>query len=84
MAITLKLNPELEAHLVAQARASGMTVDAYLVSVVEGAVLPLAHHALSPEKRASAFEMWSANHRSSTPLSDYSISRDGMYEGLDR
>ncbi|HWY20126.1 MAG TPA: hypothetical protein VNX26_02840 [Candidatus Acidoferrum sp.] len=36
---------------------------------------------LSPEERAAAFEEWSAGHRPTPPLSDYAVSRDGMYEG---
>jgi hypothetical protein len=40
MTVTLNLKPELEAGIVAQSQASGMTVEAYLLSVVEGAVLP--------------------------------------------
>jgi predicted transcriptional regulator len=38
---------------------------------------------LSPEERAVAFEAWSAGHRSTPPLSDYAVSRDGVYEGRD-
>jgi hypothetical protein len=83
MTVTLNLKPELEAGLLAQARANGMTVEQYLLSVVESAVLPAKQEALSPEERAAAFEAWSAGHRSRPPLSDYAVSRDGMYEGRD-
>jgi len=83
MTVTLNLKPELEAGLLAQAHASGMTVEEYLLSVVEGAVSPTVQSALSPEARASAFEAWSAGHRPTSPLSDYSVSRDSMYEGRD-
>ncbi|MGB7555270.1 MAG: hypothetical protein WBM04_12920 [Candidatus Korobacteraceae bacterium] len=79
MTVTLKLKPEIEAGLLAQAEASGMTVEAYLVSVVEGAVLPVPPKPLSAEERAAAFEVWSANHRPTPPLSDYAVSREGMY-----
>jgi hypothetical protein len=81
MTVTLNLKPEIEAGLVAQA--SGMTVEEYLFSVVEGAVLPATQKALSAEERATAFEAWSASHRPTPPLSDYAVSRDGMYEGRD-
>ena len=81
MTVTLNLKPELEAGLLAQARASGMTVEEYLLAVVEGAVLPTAQRALSAEERAAAFEAWSAGHRPTPPLSDYAVSRDGMHEG---
>ena len=83
MTVTLKFKPELEAGLLAQAQASGMTVEEYLLSMVEGVVFPGAQKALSPEERAAAFEAWSANHRPTPPLSDYAVSREAMYEGRD-
>lgn len=83
MTVTLNLKPELEAGIFAQAQASGMTVEAYLLSVVEGAVLPATHQKLSAEERAAAFEAWSVGHRPTPPLSDYAISREGFYEGRD-
>ena len=83
MTVTLHLAPEVEAELVAQARASGMTVEEYLLSVVEGAVLKPAQIGLSAEERAAAFEAWSAAHRPTPPLSDYAVSREGIYESRD-
>ena len=62
MTVTLNLKPEVEAGLLAQAQASGMTVEEYLLSLVEGVVLPAAPTTLSPEQRAAAFESWSAGH----------------------
>jgi hypothetical protein len=81
MTVTLNFKPEIEAGLLAQAQTSGMTVEEYLLSVVEGVVLPGTKNTLSPEQRAAAFEAWSANHRVTPPLSDYAISREAMYEG---
>jgi len=83
MTITLNFKPEIEAGLLAQAQAAGMTVEEYLLSMVEGAVLPATTNALSPEQRAAAFEAWSANHRATPALSDYAVSREAMYEGRD-
>jgi len=83
MTVTLNLKPELEAGLLARARASGMTVEEYLLSMVEGAVLPMTQKILSAEERAAAFEAWSAGHRPTPALSDYAVSRAGMYEGRD-
>lgn len=81
MTVTLNLKPELEAGLLAQARASGMTVEEYLLSVVEGAVLPTMQKTLSAEQRAAAFEAWSAGHRPTPLLSDFAVSRESIYEG---
>lgn len=81
MTVTLTFKPEVEAGLLAQAQASGTTVEEYLLSMVEGAVLPATPQSLSPEQRAAAFEAWSASHPLTPPLSDYAVSREAMYEG---
>jgi hypothetical protein len=81
MTVTLKLKPEVEAGLLAQARASGMSIEEYVLSVVEGTVPLGVKNRLSPEERAAAFEAWSAGHRPTPPLSDYAVSREAMYEG---
>jgi hypothetical protein len=83
MTVTLNLKPEVEAGLLAQAHAAGMTLEDYLLSMVEGAVLPASQPALTPEQRAAAFEAWSASHRPTPPLSDYAVSREAMYDGSD-
>jgi hypothetical protein len=57
MTVTLHLRPEVEAGLLAQARASGLTVEEFLLSVVEGAVLSAAQETQPrevPEDRAEA------------------------------
>jgi hypothetical protein len=81
MTVTLKFKPEVEAGLLVQAQASGMSVEEYVLSLVEGAVLPVLESRLSPEERAAAFEAWSAGHRPTPLLSDYAVSREAMYEG---
>jgi hypothetical protein len=40
MTVTLNLKPEVEAGLAVRAQAGGMTMEQYLLSVVEGAVFP--------------------------------------------
>jgi len=81
MTVTLNFKPEVEAGLLAQAQASGMSVEEYVLRVVEGTVLPAAKNRLWPEERAAAFEAWSAGHRPTPLLSDYAVSREAMYEG---
>jgi hypothetical protein len=83
MTVTLHLKPEVEAGLLAQAHASGMTLEEYLLSMVEGAVLPKSLQELTAEERAAAFESWSANHRPTADLSDHAVSRESMYGGND-
>ena len=67
MTVTLNLKPELEAGLFAQAQASGMTVEEYLPSVVEGAMIPTMPQTLSAEERAAAFEAWSLGRQATDP-----------------
>ena len=71
MTATLKSKPEVEAGPLAQAQASGLSVEQYVVAVVEGTVLPAVKNRLSPEQRAAAFEAWSASHRPTPRLPDY-------------
>ena len=78
--VTLTLRPELEAGLLAQARANGMTLEQYLLSLIEGATFSAPKTDLSPQERATAFESWSANHRHTENLSDYAVSRESMYK----
>ena len=84
MTVTLHLKPEVEAGLLVHAQASGLTVEAFLLRVVEGAVRPATEKPQSAEERAAAFEAWSLGHRINPPLSDYAVSRDAIYEGQDR
>ena len=83
MTVALNFKPEVEAGLLAQAQISGMTVEEYLLSMVEGVVLSAAPKTISSEQRAAAFESWSANHRATPPLSDCAVSREAMYDGRD-
>jgi hypothetical protein len=82
MTVTLKLTPEIEAGLLAQAKASGMTLEEYLLSLVEASVFS-GKQALASDERASAFEAWSASHRATPPLSDDAVSREAMYGDRD-
>ena len=80
MTITLELKPEVEASLLALAGARGLSLEEYLLTMVES----LPANELLPEERAAAFEAWSASHRSTPLLSDYAVSRDSIYEGRGR
>lgn len=81
MAIILKIKPELEAGLRAQAEARGKTLDEYLLSLVEGAVASSTNGTASAEERAAAFEAWARSHPPfAPPLSDDAISRESIYD----
>lgn len=84
MPVKLNLKPEVEAGLIAQAQATGMTLEEYLLSMLEGVALSATQKSLSPEERAASFETWSAGHRPTPDLSDYAVSREAMYEDPNR
>lgn len=42
MTVTLDLTPELEQRIVAQAKAQGLSIEAYLLSVIQAAALTAA------------------------------------------
>lgn len=82
MTVTLKIKPELEAELLARAEARGMTLENYLISLVEGVLVPNTCGAA--EERAAAFETWAKNHRPfAPPLSDEAVSRESIYDNSD-
>ncbi|HWC98565.1 MAG TPA: hypothetical protein VG456_17515 [Candidatus Sulfopaludibacter sp.] len=80
MTVTIDIKPETQAGLLALAHAAGMSVEEYLLAMVEGTVVSRSPKTLRPDERAAAFEAWSAGHRFTPPLSDHAVSRQSMYE----
>jgi hypothetical protein len=83
MTVALNLKAEVEAELLAQAKANGMTLEEYLLSMLEGVALSVKQGNLSALQRAATFEKWASGHRPIADLSDYAVSRESIYEGLD-
>jgi hypothetical protein len=83
MSVVLDLTPEVEARRSAQARVAKMTLEEYLLSILEGAAISITQTTLSPEQRAIAYEAWSAAHKPTPALSDHAVSRDTIYESHD-
>ena len=50
MILTLKIKPELEARLLVLAEARGLTIEQYLLSVVERSVVPDTDVTTSPRR----------------------------------
>jgi hypothetical protein len=84
MTVTLELKPETQAGLSALASAAGMSLEEYVLAMIESTAFSQAPNTLSAEQRAAAFEGWSAGHRHTPPLSDYAVSRESTYEDCDR
>jgi hypothetical protein len=81
MTVTLELKPEVEARVARQAAAHGMSVEAYIESVLESLATTQnepTFKTMTPEERAGAWEAWAASHNPATPviLND---SREAIY-----
>ncbi|HXB74051.1 MAG TPA: hypothetical protein VNY05_37780 [Candidatus Acidoferrales bacterium] len=74
--MTITLPPEIEAGLLAEAQATGVSVDAVLKDLLAPyAQSVLNHPPLNPEDCARAFREWAKSHRPTPPLSSEAISR---------
>jgi len=80
--MTVTLKPDLEAELATRAKAEGLTTEEFVNRELERLVareqsLP----ELSAEERARILLEWTATHAvGGTPLSDYAVSREGIYK----
>jgi len=87
MTVTLELKPEVEERIVAEAKASGLSVEMYILSVLEKeAANGEVNFALTktPEEWKKAFLKWVRTERPAhLPLSDEAISRESVYRERD-
>ena len=83
MTVTLDLKPEVEERIVAEAKARGVSVENYILDVLEKeATNGEANFALTstPEEWKKAFLEWVRTERPRRPLlSDEAISRESIY-----
>lgn len=83
MTVTLELRPEVEEKIVAEAKARGLSVETYILNVLEKeATNDEASFALraTPQEWKTAFLEWVNMERAEhPPLSDEGISRDSIY-----
>jgi hypothetical protein len=77
--ITLDLKPHTQVGLLALAEASGMSLEEYILAIVEGTLVSPVHKGLSPEERAAAWIETAKRLPETEPLSDEAISRESMY-----
>jgi hypothetical protein len=77
MTLTINLKPEVEAGLVAQAQAKGVSVTEYVVSLLEQ--FGSSGRQMSPEQRATALHEWAKGFPEVAPLSDEAVSRESLY-----
>jgi hypothetical protein len=83
--VSLNLNPDIEARLIALAHSSGVSVEDFLFHVVEekssAAAALRPDYELPPEEWVRKFEAWTQSHAADNPplLSDEDISRESIY-----
>jgi len=84
MTVTIQLPADIEADLVAQARAQGLDLPKYVEQVLREQVPPRGGAALSPSERADAWRQSTRDLPHTPPLSDEAISRESIYSDRGR
>jgi post-segregation antitoxin (ccd killing protein) len=80
MTVTIQLPSDIEAELIAQARAQGLDLSEYVEHVLREQVPSRgASSALSPAERADAWRESTRGLPHTPPLSDDAISRESIY-----
>ena len=80
MTVTIQLPSEIEADLLAQARAQGLDLSQYVEHVLRKQVPSRgADSILSPAERANAWRASALGLPHTPPLSDDAVSRDSIY-----
>ena len=80
MSITLKLKPEIEAQLIAQATQQGVSIEQLLETLIGMFVdSNRSEQPIVPQEKAARFSQWARNHAVTAPLSDAAVSRESIY-----
>lgn len=83
MTITLELRPEAEANLAARARATGLSLESFIESVLEREAAAAGTNGLPPltgGEKAKAFRTWAKSFPTDLPvLSLEDVSRESIY-----
>ncbi|HJZ82923.1 MAG TPA: hypothetical protein VKD91_21330 [Pyrinomonadaceae bacterium] len=83
MTVTLDLKPEVEQRIAAEAKARGLSVETYILSVLEREATngesSFALTATAPQWKKAFLEWVHTERPEHPPLSDEAISRDSIY-----
>jgi hypothetical protein len=79
MTVTLELDPEVEQRVRAQAAAAGVTVETYLLSVVEAAASPVPGRRASLEEFEAAMDSMAEGTDDIPVLAPEASSRESIY-----
>jgi len=77
--MSLNLNPDIEARLIALAQASGVSVEDFLQHVVEEKSGNAQTRRLSADEWAQQFEEWADSFPESALIPDEALSRESFY-----
>lgn len=83
MIVRLELKPDIEANLAAQARARGITLDAYLQSVIEDAARTKAASAASLLDLRATLDTLAEMGKDLPHLPSSAFSRENIYQNHD-
>jgi hypothetical protein len=78
MTIHVELGPDVEAGLAAQAKARGVSLEAYVQQVLRDRSAAIGLSQGGPKERARLFEAWARDHPHTPPLSDEAIKRENL------
>lgn len=78
MTVKLELNPEVEAGLLAQAQARGLSLEAYVEQVLQERSVATAPVIKGTTEKAQAFVAFARNHRPTPLLSDDAVRRESL------
>jgi len=78
MTVKLQLKPEVEAELLAQAQARGLSLEAYLEQVLQERSRTMVPPNIDVAERASAFETWAHSHPLTPPFPDEVVRREQL------
>lgn len=79
MTVILELPPEIEADLLAQARAAGLELPKYVERLIRERIPVRSRSALAPAERAAGWRESALGLPHTPPLSDDAISRENIY-----
>lgn len=78
MTIELDLSPDVEATLLAQAEANGVSLETYISQVLRQKSRASSKTVTGPEERARAFERWARNHPRGAALPPEALRRESL------
>jgi hypothetical protein len=77
--MSLNLNPDMEARLIALAQSSGVSVEDFLLRIVEERTPRSKALRLSPDQWAAEFDAWADSFPEAPLIPDEALSRENLY-----